>query len=217
MTTIKRPTQKIGGPDPIEKIIKRTKRLATKHGVKVVLSGDRYVQSGGIKSNGYFDDEELVLAVACGDQMKHQWQATFLHESSHMDQWIEQIPEWQTKINDIDATKLLDLWMNGNIELNKKQLNAYVRAARDIELDCERRTVKKIIKNRIRLIDVPTYIQKANAYVYFYNYLKKSRKWYTIGKEPYNIEEIWAKMPINFDNDYEKLPKKFERLFDKHL
>lgn len=55
-------------------------------------------------------------------------------------------------------------------------------------------------------IDLEKYVQRANAYVYFYTAMKSTRKWYTIGKEPYNTESIWKHLPPHFNLDYDAIP-----------
>lgn len=64
---------------------------------------------------------------------------------------------------------------------------------------------------------VEEYIQKSNAYILFYRWMHKTRKWYEIGKEPYNIKEIVSQMPTTFNVDYTKLTPKLERVFKKYL
>ena len=60
-------------------------------------------------------------------------------------------------------------------------------------------------------IDVNEYIRKANAYVLFYNYLKKTRKWSEPTNSPYINKNIVEAMSDKFDMDYEKLsPELFE-------
>ena len=200
-----------------KKILKDVKQTCKKHEVQLILSDCRSVQlDTGTKCNGYFEDKTPALAVACG-QAEKKWLPVLIHESSHMDQWIEQCVEWtNTKTEQYESMDLLDLWMGRHIELSRAQLNKYVKASRDVELDCEKRSVEKILHYDAPL-NIVQYIQRANAYVYFYNFMKVSRKWYTIGKEPYNVKDVWTQMPINFDNDYEKLPKKFRDLFLNYL
>ena len=69
-----------------------------------------------------------------------------------------------------------------------------------MELDCERVAIG-VIEKHLLPIDIPEYCKKANAYVHFYNLMKETRKWYSIGKEPYNIKEIVDIMPDNLDDD----------------
>jgi hypothetical protein len=149
---------------------------------------------------------------------KKHWFMTFIHESSHMDQCIEGAKAWtDLKVNNLsaDACELVFYWLDGLIELNPKQLKDYVHRTMMLELDCEIRSATKVRSHEFDL-DLDEYIQQANAYVYFYPLLRKTRKWYSVGKEPYTIKEICSQMPKDFDNDYTQIPAKFEKLYRKY-
>ena len=46
------------------------------------------------------------------------------------------------------------------------------------------------------------YIQKSNAYILFYWAMFKTRKWYTPKKRPYELKELWSKMPKHWLAEY---------------
>lgn len=196
-------------PDKVRNEIIRYKDLCIANDIKLILSKDRRVElSSGEYCNGYFCDQEREFAVSCG-QPYHDWLIIFLHESSHMDQWLEQIPEWLILNKGYD-----DLPFK---EMTDEQQISHTTRYRDIELDCERRTAQKIVELDIDIgITVEEYIQKCNAYVWFYNIVLLTGKWYTIGKEPYNVEEIWRAMPTHFDNDYTITPQHVKELMIKY-
>lgn len=200
-----------------QKYIDDTVKKANKHGFRVHLIQKRYVSFGdNSKVNGYVSDDGNVLAVATARPVR-QWFSTFVHESCHMDQAIENAQVWQNlKINNHhDATDIVFMWLDGVCELNKDQLNSYTHKAAMVELDCEKRASKKIVDYNFDY-DISEYIRRANAYVFFYLMLRKTRKWYTIGKEPYSIKEIWSEMPNHFQNDYTRLPAKYRKLYEKY-
>ena len=60
---------------------------------------------------------------------------------------------------------------------------------------------------------IEDYAQRASAYVYFYSFVKQVRKWYKIGKEPYNNKKIVHKMPKNLNGRYTVFPKKLFNLY----
>jgi hypothetical protein len=92
-----------------------------------------------------------------------------------------------------------------------------IRTSIIVEVDCEKRTVEKIKKYGLdSIINIDEYIQKSNAYVLFYLWMRKNRKWYTIGKEPYNIPDVVSVMPKTFDIDYTELSPDILDAFD-HL
>jgi hypothetical protein len=45
--------------------------------------------------------------------------------------------------------------------------------------------------------------------------MKENRKWYEIGREPYNLPEIFKEMPKTFDNDYSELSIEIKAALDK--
>lgn len=188
--------------------------------VSVLLSKERdlpYNETGVGRCNGYFCDDSLTMATACGQDFD-KWFSVFIHESSHFDQWYEDDPVWAVgKIDGWEAADIMELWLQGTVELNSKQKLNIANRALAVELDCERRTIEKIQEWDLPM-DTEYYAQRANAYVWFYHYLMLTRKWYTIGKEPYNIPELVAAMPKDMEKgNYSKLPVKIENAFIEHM
>ena len=189
---------------------------APKNNVQIFLDGSReYITVDNNPCNGIFVDTPTPQLIVACKKPEVEWIPTLIHESCHMDQWVEQTQEWAAcKVGAIDKMELIQLWIAGYVELNSNQLDDYIRCLRNIELDCEKRAVAKINKYNIG-INVNEYIQRANAYVMFYNVLMQTRKWYTPGLEPYNIEEIWRNMPNTWLNTYEPiLCKDYIKLFN---
>ncbi len=89
-------------------------------------------------------------------------------------------------------------------------------SAKELELDCERRAVKKIKKFDLPL-DVEEYIKQASAYIHYYNYMQLRRNNYTPGKEPYYNNTITSAMPKTLRGKYKRLPKNIIPLYDKLL
>lgn len=214
-----------GGADqfPVEwhELYVRTKMLCSIYHVNFNLSNERVIHlKNGTEANGYFDatnNGQPTLAVACG-QPQENWLITFLHESCHMDQWIEKTKEWNDCIvaDNVESLDLVDLWLDRKIELSPRQLNRYINTSRNIELDCEKRAVNKIKKYKLP-VNTEEYIQRANAYIFFYTLIKKTRKWYKIESAPYNNKEVWSQMPDYFISNYNKIPKKEEEILLKIL
>lgn len=194
-----------------ERFLKFVKDSCKLSKINLVLSSDRQVKTDGIKCNGYFDPIEKVLTVATG-QSFDDWFKVLVHEFSHMRQWIEQCKEWTESEKDGDAHNLIDLWLNKNVELSDKNRDKFVNRARDLELDCEKRALKWIRSFKLP-INEKNYVKRANAYVYFYTHMKETRKWYIIGKEPYNIKLLIFAMPDHFENDYDNPPEIIEQLY----
>ena len=150
---------------------------------------------------GYFEDDPLpaTLAVAAGDDLEEHI-TVLLHEWNHMQQWKEQAPVWTNLYTNDSATSadaLVDEWLHGR-EFSEEEINRYIDFVVDVEMDCERRTSEDLKEFDLG-IDVVEYIQKANAYVLYYNVMRTRRKWFKI--TPYRLEACWRQMPTTFDYD----------------
>jgi hypothetical protein len=199
----------------VKVFIEDLKIYTKENNIKLILSPEKGVQfsEGGILCNGYFDDITSTLACALGKDVS-QWLVILLHESCHMDQWVEKVPEWTENVGMDNIEK----WLNGDDSVNMNNIDNEIRTSIIVEVDCEKRTVEKIKKYELdSIINIDEYIQKSNAYVLFYLWMRKNRKWYTIGKEPYNIPDVVDIMPKTFDIDYTILDSNIEKTYDAYL
>jgi hypothetical protein len=199
----------------IKVFIDDLKIYTKENNIKLILSPEKGVQfsEGGILCNGYFDDITSTLACALGKDVS-QWLVILLHESCHMDQWVEKVPEWTENVGMDNIEK----WLNGDDSVNMNNIDNEIRTSIIVEVDCEKRTVEKIKKYGLdSIINIDEYIQKSNAYVLFYLWMRNNRKWYIIGKEPYNIPDVVSVMPKTFDIDYTILNPKIEKKYDTYL
>jgi hypothetical protein len=64
-------------------------------------------------------------------------------------------------------------------------------------------------------VNVEEEIQKANSYILFYTFIKEVRKWNTPGKAPYQVKEVWSKMPKTFNMDYFTVSSEISELYKK--
>lgn len=169
--------------------------------------------------SGYFigdeNNSDPEFGIAIGGK-KEDWFLVFLHESCHMDQWLNKSSIWSNcQIGGRDAYDMLDEWINGE---NKEdwEIEKVIKSCIDIELDCEKRVVEKINKYTLTDIDKIEYVKKANSYVMFYGAILKTRKWYI--NSPYEIKEIWEKMPIIFleKNYYFNIKDGYLELYKKY-
>jgi len=195
----------------VNKLVKNLK----KHGIKVKLIKSKFVQYGdGTICNGYFDETNKTMKVAVGKPII-KWFPTFIHEYCHFEQWLNNAPQWYNSAEDEQYTLNLAMdHFNGYLKLTKKQLNDYLHRAAEVELDCEKRVIKKIKENNLP-IDVKKYTQRANAYIAFYYAMEKLKSWYDF--PPYESEEILNIMPSTIRGvNHKKLGKKLVKLFEKH-
>jgi hypothetical protein len=184
------------------------------HDISVELLNKKYVWIDNIRCAGMFDDSAPKLTVACYMDT-HKWLPILVHESCHKDQYVEQAPIWRQTIEHEgelhDPITLFQTWLDGHIELKPRKLKEVVTATAAVELDCEIRSAKKIDKFYLP-INTKEYIQKSNAYVWFYHVIRETRKWYPKGKSPFYMADVWTKMPTHFDNDYSTIPTRFKKL-----
>lgn len=165
--------------------------------------------------NGDENNSEPEFGIAIGGK-KEDWFLIFLHESCHMDQWLNRSSIWSNgQIGGRDAYDMLDEWINGK-EISEWEIEKVIKSCIDIELDCEKRVLEKINKYHLTDIDKIEYVKKANSYIMFYGAISKKRKWYN--KPPYEIKEIWDRMPIIFleKNNYFNLKEEYLSLYEQY-
>lgn len=155
---------------------------------------------------GYFDPHYKILKLA---NIEENF-STFIHEYNHFKQHQENTEIWR-----LDLKSDLWDWVAGKIEYTPEKLEKRIASCRDVELDCERRTLIMIKKFGLS-VDLKEYTKEAASYVYYYNYLAKSRKWFKRTEAPYNNKELLAAMPKNLNGDFSKTPKRIWKLYEKY-
>lgn len=171
----------------VKKLIGDIANKCLANGFSFKLEAKKSVQAGeGIDCSGYFDEKDLVVASA-----KKDWRDVLVHESCHLDQFVENSKYWDDGECGII---ILDKWLMKKANYNKKRLEKAIQNTILLELDCEKRTVKKMIRYGIKF-NKTKYIQKANAYLLSYWASYRDRKWYPF---PYERKNIFENMPKVF-------------------
>jgi len=205
-------------PAGVKSFLAKTKNELLFSGVKIDLSEDSHVffpPAYDIPVNGYFITEPLLLACGTGKSLD-QWFPIYVHEFNHFRQWKEQDPEYLAGfIDGREAFEYIDDIVEGRVTATKEEFWNYVNRARNLEANCERRSHAMIIEFELP-IDKDRYAQQANSYIHFYNYIGLNRTWYTPGKEPYNIEEVWSKFNTTIDTDPAPVNWSYMSLFDEY-
>lgn len=176
-----------------------------KHGVSLKLKPVTYIKVDGIRCSGYFDDSERVMVVAMKNKLALE---ILVHEFCHLTQFIDNCPPWK---NIGDSLDKLTKWLEGKRVNN---IHKHINAIRDMELDNEKRTVEMIKLFNLD-ISIKDYIKRANSYIYFYNWIKKSRRWSNPKNSPYKNENVLRIMPDRFQKSYTKTPLKIEKIYEK--
>ncbi len=200
----------------LESYLNHLKEKTEEHNVKLILVNRTYFYDDGISIGGYFSEEPLELAVAKRKPRKI-WLPYLIHEDSHLDQWIEQCPEWtNTQIGNICASEILPSWINGK-EYSTETIQEAIASLREMELDCERRALKKIRKFNLP-INPQHYIKTAAVNIHQYNYALIRRKYPRKNKKlPYKDPKILETMPRTLRGNFNRLTKKQLEAFDRFV
>ena len=192
------------------------KRKANRLGIKLeITNNDSVDATDTIQCSGYFQEtfrrKQGILTVATGLPIK-RWLAILVHESCHMDQWEEKINLW--KLCDKLNPNVIDEWLEGKNFSNKK-IDDAINSTRDLELDCEKRAVDKIKKFNLPL-NINEYIQKANCYIFYHNYVRLTRTWYKIDNIPTINPNIYKLCDKKWYDSYETIPNNLLSAFKKY-
>lgn len=198
----------------LESYIEGLEEKTAKHNIKLILKNQKYFLDGGISIGGYFGDE---LAVAT-NKPEEVWLSYLIHEDSHLDQWIEKCIEYRrTRLREgICATSLMHSWIKGKC-CSPRMIERAITAVRGMELDCERRALKKIKKFNLP-VDPSHYIKTAAINIHQYNYILLRRRYLRKGgKLPYEEPKIISQMPRTLRGKFTRLTNAQLEAFDKFM
>lgn len=191
------------------------RRECRRYEIKLIVSTENAFFDDNESYGGYFDHETRELGVSKGDS-EPDFISILVHEFSHMEQWIEEDPTYTHHLRGgYESSEIMDKWIKGR-EYEYNTIKSAIDIIRDCELNCERRAIKNIEKYNLNL-DMDDYCRSSNAYIMFYNYIMKKRRW-EYEKSASEIPEIVNAMPNDlYSLDYTKLSKKYKDLFDMYL
>jgi len=202
---------------PFETFLATSQQEMKGAGVKISMPEETHVPliGSGLMCNGYFDDDpELIFACGIGKPIE-QWMPIYVHEYGHFTQWRDKIPEWAgVTIDGLHYDDFIEKWLEQGKNFPQYKVNRFIDASIVIEADCERRAIELIKKYNLP-IDPLVYAQTANSYVHFYNYIKCNRVWYTPGKEPYKIKEVYSQFNTTMDSEFQ-ISYEYNDLFKKY-
>jgi len=195
------------------------KRL-TNAGFALKLTPTKSVLADGHAVSGYFDEDNKEIVLGTGGRVA-TWLPALVHEVCHFDQWREGCAVWRdfTYPTGGDCGVIWDAWISSK---SKRYTPAVIcdmlRRVRNCEIDCERRTLR-VIADLMLPVDAAAYAQRANSYIYFYNYATIRKQWWVRGKAPYASPQICAMMPhvILEDNSaYDTISPELVLMYDKY-
>jgi hypothetical protein len=159
---------------------------------------------------GEHDAESKSFVVRIKDSIE-EWFPNFIHEYCHY---------LQVKDNKFvgsiwnETLSLLWDWVDGGKAAPPEEKRVlYVNRVRRLELDCEKRVVKEIRKNKLQ-VNIEEYIQKANSYIFSHNFLAENKpELYQSGV--YGREEAYSLMPRRFLSRYDRMPQKYRQAVER--
>lgn len=185
--------------------IKHVDRACKKKGFELELINSIFIDIGdNAPSSGYFSEDEKKI-VAC--LKTKDFLGILVHEFGHFNQYIED-REWYEECS-ISYIKVFE-WLDGK---RIRNISFHLGKCLELELDCEKRAVELIKKFNLG-INIEDYIQRANAYMYFWRYLEHSRRWCSPYNTPSANDSIVRVMPSKFLKEY-ILTDKIKELFEK--
>jgi len=193
-------------PNEVKNYFYEVDEKCKKHKINFRLSGGKSLNADGARCGGWFDDSNKELAIALDMPLK--WSLSILlHEESHLDQWLDPTSVWYN-YGIYNSFPRFFSWLTKESELRDPLKEA--RKIIILEADCEKRTLRKIKKRWSHIIDFEVYSRSANAYMFSYLWMAKTRKW--IGscvKQHHFLKNF----PIKMQKQYEFLPEKYLKLF----
>lgn len=177
------------------------------YGMLLGLSKGKDIDCDGLRVGGFFAEADGIILVAGANP---RWFSILIHEYGHFLQWVEKCRVGKTFNRHWRAW---DGWLKDDRKLSKRVLHTKFLAVRNFELDCEKRAVELIKRYKLP-INIQSYIQDANCYMFFYAYVKKHRIW-PQKRIPMLIKHT---MPKHFlkANEYNTMPVEYEMLITKH-
>lgn len=178
------------------------------YGVKLVLYDMKFIESDGDKFGGWFDDDNKELHCAFPDKIQTKYVELLVHESCHMDQWIENTKYWTIERRNNSLTEVWKI-LKGE-KVNK--LKYHLRNVQMMEAECEKMSIQKI-KDYDLGINIERYAMKANSYLLFYSVLVETKKW--TDYPPYKFKDIWRGLPDKILSNFEISGDLKQLYFDK--
>ena len=193
----------------LDKLISDTRKIAKENDIQVKFSSSSiiYAKDDPNGCTGYFDEDEMILCVSNRNN-KHIFISNLVHESSHMDQFLHDRYLWD-KCN--PGYTIFFEWLDGATDLKQDVLEEAVQDIIRIELDAERRSIRKIRHyNLDSLIDIDEYIRGVNAYLYGYLFALETRHW---TPQIYFDGDIKNASSSRLKRSYTKIPRRLHRIF----
>lgn len=192
--------------------IRSQEKIAKSHDITFRFEPTPYVKLNGSPARGYFDEDGKEIVVATGKKIQ-EWFPVFVHETCHMDQYIEGSKYFTPALRGnkggvYDPYQIYEMYVEGLVDLSPVNYKKVVTGAISVEWDCEKRAIQKI-KDHELPINVLDYTKRSNLYCYTWAYSAEIRRWYNmIGLERRNkkIVEVMPSKMLKTPKDYLEIP-----------
>lgn len=193
----------------LNRFLKDITKELKKTNTSLVLSLSQ-VYMDGVRVGGYFDGSSRKIVINLKEE---DWVAVLVHEYCHYLQNKRKKKVW---INLKNSLEYMWMWIDKEIELDKKEIKRIITSVQNMELDCERMSVKLIERYKLP-IDLKEYIQTANMYLYFHNYVLKKRLWYKEEMGICSFKKLLKLMPKDLKGCRNKMPIEWYDIIDGYF
>lgn len=169
-----------------------------------------FIDEAGGTCAAFYDEDNGIIAVATKKD-KHLWVGNLLHEYMHI---VQEYRGYTKYIHD-EAYDIYTKYMTGGRVSYKRFCNA-IEIMRIYELDCEKRVLRFIKRNKVTGIPVDDYIKGINSYMYIFTAVKKYSEWTKKSRSPYMVKKIRKLLPTKIDTNFTRIPANIEPLILKH-
>lgn len=185
----------------------RSELEAAGYTFEMIDSDSVLVPNTDIGCSGFFDNKLKLVRVATKKPIEI-WLGVLVHEFCHFLQDKEKAPIFtDCYIEGKDCSDIMDDWFEGRVQLSNEEAKIVFNKVRDMELDCEIRTVN-MIKQYNLPIEIDYYIQMANAYVLSHNMMLDKKAFI---RAISTIPEV-KNLPTDFLDNYET--KEFDNIIE---
>lgn len=171
----------------VHKFIEDLKKKCKTYGVKLVLHDAKHIIDEDRKFGGWFDAQNKELHCAFPSKIQKKYVELLIHESCHMDQWIQNTKYWAIEREHNSLDEVWKLLSNQKI----KRLAFHLKNVQLMEAECEEMSIRKILEYDIN-INTESYARKANSYLLFYCLIPLTNTW--TDYPPYKFPQIWRQM-----------------------
>lgn len=182
--------------------------------VNIDFRRSKNIQIMGSAFTGCFDESDWEITIATGRPWDI-WFPIFVHETCHFDQWKEGCDEWnRLDYKGTDVYELLDTELQSK-DPDMKLMWECMTRMRDMELDCEKRTISEIKKHKLP-VDLQDYIKGVNVYMYWHMVVYVLRRYH--GKK-YGTDTTFPlrkHMPDKIQKNYDNMPLDYVQLYLKY-